>query len=433
MQGSSSGELPNWALNLTILTEYINTLLPKERDILFDKLGIKSIRDLESLFLSQNEMHVEPYEEQLMNITEYWLSKHLRLIVPPILIVIGTIGNILSCIILLRRQMARISTYVYLGALAIVDTFVLYMGLFRIWLGEVADFNIMGKHDAICKIFMLLGYTASDFSVWIIVAVTVERYIAVCFPLQANVMCNTKRALFVILAILAVILTINLHFLWTVKVVEFKEFGEHVKKCTGGERYQDFIRIWPWVDAFIYSFLPFILIMSLNFLIIRQVFLAHRDREQFLSNDSQRRTTSQDTGYKITVMLLSISFTFLLTTLPMVICMIIGAILQSDTDLKVIAQISLASTITEYLMYINHSMNFFLYCATGQKFRQQLSRLACWKTEMNQYRSQMVSESMTVNGGTYNCTYRSRNADQTEMIDVNNRSGKQCLLNRTVT
>jgi hypothetical protein len=432
MQGSSSGEVPNWALNLTTLAQYLNTLLPEDREILFNKLGIKSISDLESILESQDTMIVEPYEEQLMNITENWLSKHLRLIVPPILIVIGTIGNILSCVILLRRQMARISTYVYLGALAIVDTFVLYMGLFRIWIGEVANFNIMSKHDAICKIFMLLGYSASDFSVWIIVAVTVERYIAVCFPLQANIMCNTKRALFVIFAIFALILTINLHFLWTVKVVEFKEFGENVKKCTEGEHYNDLFRIWPWVDAFIYSFLPFILIMSLNFLIIRQVFIAHRDREQFLTNDSKRRTSSQDTGYKITIMLLTISFAFLLTTLPMVICMIIGAIVQQETDLQVIAQMTLASTITEYLMYINHSMNFFLYCATGQKFRHQLYRLACWKTEVNQYRSQMVSESMTANGGTYNCTYRSRNADHTEMLDVNNRSGKQCLLNRHV-
>lgn len=35
------------------------------------------------------------------------------------------------------------------------------------------------------------------------------------------------------------------------------------------------------------------------------------------------------------------------------------------------AQFKLIMTVTELLMYTNHSINFFLYCATGNKFRQQ--------------------------------------------------------------
>ena len=36
----------------------------------------------------------------------------------------------------------------------------------------------------------------------------------------------------------------------------------------------------------------------------------------------------------------------------------------------------LCCTISEMLMYVNHSINFFLYCATGKKFREQLRNLA---------------------------------------------------------
>jgi hypothetical protein len=76
---------------------------------------------------------------------------------------------------------------------------------------------------------------------------------------------------------------------------------------------------------------------------------------------------------KLTIMLLTVSFAFLLTTLPMGISLIIRIFWQrSDHEVKAILQFKLAKTIAELLMYVNHSMNFVLYCATGQKFRQQI-------------------------------------------------------------
>ncbi|RUS72857.1 hypothetical protein EGW08_019380 [Elysia chlorotica] len=45
---------------------------------------------------------------------------------------------------------------------------------------------------------------------------------------------------------------------------------------------------------------------------------------------------------------------------------------MSSDVYKRLAQFTLARTVTELLMYANHSINFFLYCATGQKFRQQV-------------------------------------------------------------
>ena len=47
------------------------------------------------------------------------------------------------------------------------------------------------------------------------------------------------------------------------------------------------------------------------------------------------------------------------------------------SDFAVLSKFILIRTITELLMYLNHSMNFFLYCATGKKFRQQLFLLLC--------------------------------------------------------
>ena len=68
---------------------------------------------------------------------EYRLHKALLLYIPPVLIMLGTLGNFLTILILSRRSMRRNATYIYLIVLAIADIIVLYMGLLRMWIAEL--------------------------------------------------------------------------------------------------------------------------------------------------------------------------------------------------------------------------------------------------------------------------------------------------------
>ena len=119
--------------------------------------------------------------------------------------------------------------------------------------------------------------------------------------------------------------------------------------------------------------------------------------------------------FRLTVMLLTISFAFLLTTLPLLIANISAEFLHNiKRDMEQLSKFTLVRSITEMLMYINHSMNFFLYCATGQKFRHQLIWLVCY-SKRTSYQSSFHSElhcsrmdSMHLNG-----TIKRR--DQSEM------------------
>lgn len=77
-------------------------------------------------------------------------------------------------------------------------------------------------------------------------------------------------------------------------------------------------------------------------------------------------------------MLLTISFAFLITTFPMNIALISTHFYSPiSMDRPAMARFKLIRAITELLMYVNHSMNFYLYCATGHKFRQQLLQMCC--------------------------------------------------------
>ena len=350
---------------------------------------------------SFDDMYIKELEDQLMPYDEFRVHKMLLLYVPPVLLVLGTLGNVFSFIILTRRQMRSVSSYIYLAVLSITDTLVLHVGLLRLWVGELTRFDIRDHSDWICKCINVFGYTVSDYSVWLIVAVTVERYIAVCHALKAPAMCNRRRAAKVIVGTGLVIFAINFHFFFTTEIRYSSIDGSDdvMGQCNPAKGFDHFIKFWHWVDAIIYSFLPFIGLSVLNGLIIQKVYLAKRARNQLSAHVNSDRQGGRSPGHqtssssssrgtesnaRLTVMLLTISFAFVITTLPMNINLILtfywnakAGSLEQEAKFGLFAKATMVRTITELLMYTNHSMNFFLYCATGQRFRQQLCNLFC--------------------------------------------------------
>ena len=386
----------NFSLNCSSykqLWSMLQHMSPLEREHLVREHDYESAAELMNI-LEKGMGMCMPYvhDEPMLPYIEYRIHKAILLYLPPLLVIIGTFGNIFSFIILRRRVMSKLSTYIYLAVLSLADTFVLYVGLMRMWVGELAGFDLRDQHDWLCKITVMLLYISSDYSVWLIIAVTVERYIVVCHPLKASSLCNNSRAKKVIFLILFLTFAINVHFLWTIEI-HYESLGNNQTKgkCLGTRDHEVLVdQIWPWVDAVLYSFLPFVVIMVLNILIIRQVLAAHRGREELQSGssfgDPARRDHSRgDPGTKLTVMLLTVSFTFLVTTLPVNISLIITTLANTySSDHHQMARFTLARTVTEMLMYVNHSINFFLYCATGQKFRQQVMWIMCKKGPLGQ-------------------------------------------------
>ncbi|XP_060074568.1 probable G-protein coupled receptor B0563.6 [Ylistrum balloti] len=333
--------------------------------------------------MSNKSMFVHTYEVPLMDYHAYRVNKSLLLYAPPILLLIGTVGNLFSFFVL-RQSMTRVSTYFYLAVLALTDLLVLYIGLLRRWTGELTGVDIKDHAAWLCKLTVTVSYLFSDFSVWLIVAVTVERYIAVCHPLQATVLCSVQKARTVSVIMFLTIVAINVHFMWTVDLSITKTNGSDIATCEASEWYTYALtEVWPWVDAAIYSFVPCFILTILNFLIIRQVLLARRFRCQLQNCKSGRNNQLQkklptEGSIKLTLMLLAVSFTFMITTLPNNVSLIVTVLMDSQLNtLQQIARFALAKTITELLMYTNHSINFFLYCATGKKFRRNIEKLIC--------------------------------------------------------
>ena len=322
-------------------------------------------------------MNIKLHERKMMAYSEFRLHKGIFLYLPPWLLLLGTIGNVLSVVTLLRRSMRKTSTYNLLVVVATGDTLVLSVGLLRRWLSEVTGKDVRDQNDFTCKMISLTGYTVSLSSVWILIVVTAERYYITVHSLRA-VVCSTRKQSFKIIAlILLLMLLLNSHFLATTQIGYYEIDDDKILTCSSSEGYEYFVEhVWPWIDAMLYCFVPFFVISLLNGLIIKEIVESRRRRAELLQHQILSYNVMNENSTRLTLMLLCVTFIFLLCTLPMMATMIYASYTSlDDVNLEKTAKFTLARTCSEMLMYAHHSINFYVYLLSGSRFREELRKL----------------------------------------------------------
>ncbi|XP_069138819.1 uncharacterized protein [Argopecten irradians] len=311
----------------------------------------------------------------------YMWSRYLGLYVYPIIIFLGTVGNVISFVVMIRKTMIHSSTCFYLAVIAVVDTLVLFFSGIRSWFAVINGWDAIILSPTACKVFNFLTYFLFQYSAWLLVAMTIERFIAIHFPLKAVEYATVSRAKKVSVALFVMFSLFNCHFFWTVTIE-----GQY---CSPTKTYEDFHNdIFPLIDAVLYSFLPFLILLAINILIIRDNKRATRFRETLRRRshtaENEKNMENRHFHQKLTITLLSVTFTFLVTSAPRVVLFSIRYnyfdFSSAQIDFERLALYLLVSRITSLFSYMNHAVNFLLYCITGQRFRRELRKLfVCMK------------------------------------------------------
>ncbi|XP_014663579.1 PREDICTED: FMRFamide receptor-like [Priapulus caudatus] len=291
----------------------------------------------------------------------------------PIVMTVGVVGNSLSFVVLTQKRM-RSSTNCYLAALACFDT--LYL-IFNFSMSLVHAPGVAERKSYVN--YMPWGFPLADLcsntSVWLVVTFTVERYVAVCHPLRGRPFCTVQRAKVAIacvftLAFLAVFPT----FLeW--KSGWLKDGNETIywiyeNELVNSERYRS---VYYWFTAFMFSFIPIVSLIIFNGFLIQSV---HRSRHQRCVMTQQKRggdASLQET--KITIMLIIVVVVFLICQLPSAVLLIVSKEIpeRSPKENLVIG----FNNISNLLMAINATCNFFLYCFLSDRFRRTFVKIFC--------------------------------------------------------
>ncbi|XP_076458315.1 uncharacterized protein LOC143292032 [Babylonia areolata] len=148
-------------------------------------------------------------------------------------------------------------------------------------------------------------------------------------------------------------------------------------------------KIYTVIDATIYSFIPFLSLLTLNLLIIIQLKRSSKFSSQFTEGQGGNNMNESAVGdtkkakanTNITLMLLMVSFTFLVLTSPIVILFLYQRYYRRPKTNAERAHYRIILVVLESFMFSNHAVNFFLYSISGRRFRHELklllTRLRC--------------------------------------------------------
>ncbi|XP_010637999.1 neuromedin-U receptor 2 [Fukomys damarensis] len=158
--------------------------------------------------VSQDELE-DPWKKGL-NSTEDYLTylcgprrSHLFLpmtVVYALIFVVGVVGNLLVCLVILRDQLMKTPTNYYLFSLAVSDLLVLLLGMplevYEMWHNYPFLFGPVG-----CYFKTALFETVCFASILSVTTVSVERYVAILHPFRAKLESTKQRALWILASI----------------------------------------------------------------------------------------------------------------------------------------------------------------------------------------------------------------------------------------
>ena len=274
-------------------------------------------------------------------------------------LVLGSIGNVLTFVIGMRKEMRQASTGIYLSYLAIVDLLFIYLRVIPQLYIFLGNGDVMGSSGYfVCKVKFFITYYVDHLSAWIRLCFTIERMIAIVLPYIYRAHFTRVITLIILLACSLVLAGFNSYSLI---VVEGQDRDEGCKIASYAG-----IPVFKWMDVALCTVKPFFGMIVSNSIMLYTLWRAREQRQQMTENITSI--------HKITIMCIASSFCFILSTAPNRLYLIANntGLYSDPSSNDARPDVTL---VLDMCRYINGTISFLVYCISGSLFRQELVRL----------------------------------------------------------
>jgi len=322
-----------------------------------------------------------------------------RYLTAPILI-IGLLGNILSFLVATRQHNRQRPYSICIAMLAVADTAAILIGQLQGWL--LHHFYQSQMTVLLCSELYFSHVSMGNWSAWIVVIITYERFMHVCKPSLSGQWC-TVRATYITLAVtLLVCLLKNSHYF---KVMQcYSSLDNEIAICLMNISNMTSEIVLNVFELLFNSVLPFGCVIGFNVRTI--IVLCRHERSLSKSQTSidesstARKNSTASTAANVirkisrtishseintnkcpaterdninlTVMLLSVSFAFVILTSPLYIFRCVFVIIDPFQDTETLGKYFCMDCIFGLFFISNSCINFYLYCLTGTAFRKDV-------------------------------------------------------------
>ena len=231
---------------------------------------------------------------------------------------------------------------------------VLWTGCFLFWIQFLTRRQINLDIWTDCKLGKRMFHFCSQYSSLLLVIMSVEKCFALYFPLQSKRFCTVGIAKKISSILALILFAFNAQFFF---IYDAENKPDGAKRCVWVGVSDCYKQTYAQIDSFLYSLIPLSTMLAVNCLIIIKFVIAKwKNRHGGSTSVNQALSKSAVKG---TVMLLTVSFAFIILTGPISLTYLI-------TDAPPI----MVHAVTVTIQYLNHSINGVLYSIVRRASRR---------------------------------------------------------------
>ena len=309
-----------------------------------------------------------------------------------VFIPVGIVGNTLSFLIMIKPNNRKLSTCIYMAAISINDNIMMYM-ICHDYLVSVVQIHEWKPFE--CNFLAFLALFALQNSTFLVVAMTIDKYIAIKWPHKAATYSTPRRSKMITVGVYVCVFIYNIPHFFLSSIIGGQCFNFGISSLM--------TKIYSWSSFVLNAIIPFTMLIHMNYVIVKAV---RKSRKIFLPDDKTtkgargqeldaRQSTMKSAEKQVTIMLLLVTTLFLILLCPTYCRFIYLVFAKIDTPLEYVKTILLYD-FTALLYISNSGINFFLYCISGKKFLNDLKDLLCCSDTRRKVNSSAVTGTSTV-------------------------------------
>ena len=301
---------------------------------------------------------------------------------------VGVAGNVMSFILMMDKKLNSFAYSIYIKWMAVTDSVLLVMVSTEDSLDTYRLYDQFSTYDVIlCKVWNFAKNMTFILSPWLVVALTLDRFVCVVFPLSRHMLCTRSKAIQLCCIMTVVTATLNIDRLIFIRIEENTCFLPYKPEVGRFEMFRNLV---------LKSTLPCVFVLVLNIATISRIRRSLSFRKQFTKVEKERED-------KVTLPLLLVSGFAFVTLLPRSVtevAEILFKLFQPDGVGLILANSMWPIFNVIYLM--NFAQNFFILIASWPEYRMIMKDIfsrskAKKQTKSSQSPSTEISETCVSN------------------------------------
>ncbi|XP_013379691.1 FMRFamide receptor [Lingula anatina] len=298
--------------------------------------------------------------------------------------IFGLIGNALSFVILFRENGSS-PTFFLLRTVAVADSLMLVTSLLMYVVPGLMHYFKMDSYShykAYTAVsiwpFAMMAQTST---IWMVLVVAIERYIAICWPTKARMLCTISHARKEVIGVTIFSVLFNIPRFFENYITEdgcSMKMSFDFTELYNNPNYRIFytVVLYSLVNAVI----PLITVSFININLTCSLRQASKARKNM---GVPIKVLEKKSESSITLVLVLIVVVFIICQVPAMITHIWGEIIYHLAEHSTLMNYRYFAVFSNVMVILNSSLNFLIYCAVGKRFRKLLKvefrKLCCRK------------------------------------------------------